>query len=376
MKTDAQYMQQALRLAQRGRYTTSPNPNVGCVLVGRGEIVGQGWHRRAGEAHAEVNALQRAGAKARGACAYVTLEPCSHTGKTPPCADALIAAGVQRVVVAMRDPNPLVAGSGLKKLAQAGIDVTCGLLETQARALNPGFIKRMETGRPFVRIKLGMSLDGRTAMASGESQWITGPQARRDVQFLRAQSSAILTGSGTVIRDNPGLNVRLSEAELDIDGPVRQPLRVILDSRLQTPATAKIHTLEGETCLLASAEAINASADKWQHTHSVLTAITVNNDHLDLSAVMQYLAGQQINLLHVEAGSRLCGALLQAQLVDEIILYMAPVIMGDAARGLFSLPGLTQMKDKIVLHISELRKVGDDIRITARPVYKADNGAL
>lgn len=376
MKTDAQYMQQAIQLAKRGCYTTPPNPNVGCVLVRQGQIVGQGWHRRAGEAHAEVNALQRAGDKASGATAYVTLEPCSHTGKTPPCADALIKAGVQRVVVAMQDPNPLVAGRGLKKLAQAGIDVSCGLLETQARALNPGFIKRMETGRPFVRIKLGMSLDGRTAMASGESQWITGVQARRDVQFLRAQSSAILTGSGTVITDNPGLNVRLSKAELDIDGAVRQPLRVILDTRLQTPETAKIHTLEGETWLLASADAIKSSADKWRHTHSVLTAIAEDNGHLDLSAVMQYLAEQQINLLHVEAGSRLCGALLQAQLVDEIIVYMAPVIMGDEARGLFSLPGLAQMKDKIALHISELRKVGGDIRITAQPVYQTDNSTL
>ncbi len=355
-------MQQALRLAAKGTYTTAPNPNVGCVIAHQGRVVGQGWHQRAGQAHAEVLALAQAGAQACGATAYVTLEPCSHTGKTPPCADALIVAGVKRVVVAMQDPNPLVAGKGLEKLAQQGIEVECGILSAQARALNLGFIQRMEQGRPFVRVKLGMSLDGRTAMASGESQWITAEAARRDVQFLRAGSSAILTGVDTVIADNPSMNVRLSSDELGITGAVRQPLRVVVDSRLRTPLDAKIITLPGQCWLVTGEQAIRQTS----HDRGYLKVVKTRQGHIDLTALMRLLADAQINLLHVEAGSHLCGALLQAQLVDEMILYVAPVIMGDDARGLFSLPGLTKMQDRIPLSLSEVRNVGHDLRIRAR----------
>jgi len=366
MMSDLEFMQLALRLAERGQYTTDPNPRVGCVIVKDKRIVGQGWHQRAGEGHAEVNALAQAGDKARGATAYVTLEPCSHMGKTPPCADALIQAGVARVVAAMTDPNPLVAGKGLAKLADSGISVESGLLAAQARQLNIGFVQRMEHSRPYVRLKMGMSLDARTAMASGESQWITGAAARRDVQFMRAQSSAVLTGSGTVLADDPSMNVRLSAAELKIDGEVRQPLRVVLDSRLQTPASAKILQGTGDCNLLSMAQYANA---KDGIENSIIKIIDEKKGHVDLSAAMAFLAQQEINLVHVEAGAHLSGALLQAKLVDEIVLYVAPVIMGNDARGLFTLPGLSKMKDRLQLSILDVRSIGKDIKITAQPQY-------
>ncbi len=370
MTTDTEYMQRALRLAEKGRYTTDPNPRVGCVIVNGGRVVGEGWHRRAGEAHAEVNALAQAGAQSQGATAYVTLEPCSHTGKTPPCADALVEAGVKRVVAAMQDPNPLVAGQGLAKLAAQGIEVESGLLEAQARELNPGFIRRMESGRPYVRVKFGMSLDGRTAMASGESKWITSEAARRDVQFMRAGSSAILTGSGTVLADDPSMTVRLGADELGIDEPVRQPVRVVIDSGLRTPPSAKILAGPGECWLLTTEQAAASANVAGYHGACIKTVATGQHDQLDLAAVMQFLAAQEVNLVHVEAGAKLCGALLQAKLVDEIVLYMAPVIMGDDARGLFHLPGLTQMKDRLALDVSDIRTIGKDLRITALPVYE------
>ena len=244
MNSNVEYMQLAIRLAKKGRYTTDPNPNVGCVIVKKDEIVGRGWHRLAGERHAEINALKQAGARAKGATVFVTLEPCCHTGKTPPCVDALIKAGVKKVYVAMTDPNPLVAGKGLKKLQSSAIEVELGLLEQQARDINAGFIKRMQRGRPFVRVKLAMSLDGRTAMASGESQWISSAASRNDVQYLRAESSAILTGIGTVLFDDPSMNVRLSAEQLGVD-VVRQPKRIVLDSQFRMPSQAKIATLEG-----------------------------------------------------------------------------------------------------------------------------------
>ena len=307
-----------------------------------------------------------AGGNARGATACVTLEPCSHTGKTPPCADALIQAGVTRVVAAMTDPNPLVAGKGLAKLANSGISVESGLLEAQARQLNVGFVHRMEHSRPYVRLKMGMSLDARTAMASGESQWITGDAARRDVQFMRAQSSAILTGSGTVLADDPSMNVRLSAEELNIEGEVRQPLRVVLDSQLQTPASAKILQGDGDCWLLSTAQYAN---DKSGMADSVIKVIDDKDGHVDLSAAMKFFAQQEVNLVHVEAGARLSGALLQAKLVDEIVLYVAPVIMGNDARGLFSLPGLSKMEDRLQLSISDVRSIGKDLKITAQPQY-------
>lgn len=351
-------MQRALRLAQKGLYSTDPNPRVGCVLVKDGNIVGEGWHKKTGEAHAEVLALRQAGNDAKAATAYVTLEPCSHTGKTPPCAEALVQAEVSRVVVAMQDPNPLVAGQGLRRLQDSGIEVKSGLMEIQARALNPGFIKRMETGLPYVRVKMAMSLDGRTAMASGESQWITGEAARQDVQLLRARSSAILTGIGTVLSDDPSMNVRLSAQELNVD-EVRQPLRVVLDSGLRFPAKAKIAEVEGDVLIMTTSR------------NDVDNAVQLaeKNGHVDLNAALNYLAEQEINEIHVEAGAILSGAFLQQQLVDEIVVYMAPHIMGDEARGLFALPGLSKMKDRISLDIQDVRMLGKDLRITAKPVY-------
>jgi len=356
-------MQRALRLAQKGLYGTDPNPRVGCVLVKNGNIVGEGWHQKAGEPHAEVLALRQAGDNARDATAYVTLEPCSHTGKTPPCADALVQAGVAKVIAAMQDPNPQVAGDGLKRLQDNGIEVESGLMEAQARALNPGFIKRMETGLPYVRVKLAMSLDGRTAMASGESQWITGDAARHDVQLLRARSSAVLTGIGTVLSDDPSMNVRLSAEELNV-GEVRQPLRVVLDSGLRFPSDAKITKVDGNVLVMTTSNITAAKND-------VANAVQVpeKDGHVDLKAALKYLAEKEINEVHVEAGAILSGAFLQQQLVDEIVVYMAPHIMGDEARGLFALPGLSEMKNRISLDIQDVRMLGKDLRITAKPEY-------
>jgi diaminohydroxyphosphoribosylaminopyrimidine deaminase / 5-amino-6-(5-phosphoribosylamino)uracil reductase len=357
-------MQYAIRLAKKGVYTTDPNPCVGCVIVKDGLIVGEGWHQRAGEAHAEVNALSQAGDKARGATAYVTLEPCSHTGRTPPCADALIDAGVKKVIVAMKDPNPLVAGHGLERLQRAGIAVESGLLEAQARGLNPGFIKRMESGRPFVRVKMAMSLDGRTAMASGESQWISSGASRNDVQRLRAQSSAILTGIDTVLADDPSMNVRLCAAELGLSAEqaIRQPKRIVLDSKFRMLSDAKICTVEGE-CRVYTTVNMDAKDDY----PFIIETCGSQDGKIDLPSLMEDLANKEINLLHVEAGSVLCGALLKNELVDEIIIYMAPHIMGDDARGLFHLPGLEKMKDRVSLKIKDVRSIGNDIRITAYP---------
>lgn len=355
-------MQLAIRLARRGLYTTDPNPRVGCIIVKGDVVIGKGWHQRCGEAHAEVLALQDAGGKAKGASAYVTLEPCNHTGKTPPCTQAIIEAGLKDVFVAMSDPNPLVSGKGLEELKASGINVSCGLLEEQAKALNPGFIKRMETGLPYVRVKLAMSLDGRTAMASGESQWITGEAARRDVQKLRARASAVLTGINTVLQDDPSLNVRLSARELGIEGEVNQPLRVVLDSKSQFPDDAKMLSCEGET-LVYVAEG-NRTLD-----NCTFIKTPTSSAGIDLNNVLTDLARREVNEIHVEAGSVLCGSLLKEKLVDEIVIYMAPNIMGNNAKGLFTIPGITQMKDKINLSINDVRKVGQDMRFTITPVY-------
>jgi len=375
-------MQRAIRLARKGLYTTDPNPNVGCVIVKNGEIVGEGWHQRAGLAHAEINALQQAGDYAKDATVYVTLEPCSHTGKTPPCANALVDAGVKKVIAAMADPNPLVAGSGLKKLQDAGIETGQGLLEAQARELNPGFIKRMDAGRPFVRVKLAMSLDGRTAMASGESQWISSEASRNDVQRLRAQSSAVLTGIDTVLADDPSMNVRLTAEQLNIVASqdadvgrnvawVRQPKRIVLDSQFKLPAAANIFSQAGVSsggeCIVYTALNVD-NRDAYPFT---IETIAAQDGRIDLHALMTDLANKEINLVHVEAGSVLCGALLKNGLVDEIIIYMAPHIMGDNAKGLFHLPGLEQMKDRIALSITDIRAIGKDVRITARPEFFA-----
>ena len=351
---DAFYMARAIALAKKGLYTTAPNPRVGCVLVRDKQIIAEGWHVKAGEGHAEVEALKNAG-EARGATAYVTLEPCSHHGKTPPCSDALIQAGVKRVVVAMQDPNPLVAGRGLAQLRQAGCDVVCGVLEADARALNRGFITRMTKNRPFVRSKLAMSLDGRTAMASGESQWITSPQARADVQTLRAESSAILTGINTVLADDPSLNARL-------DCPVVQPIRVVLDTHLAMPVTAKMATLAGRSLILtACTDAAKVKA--LEVVGFEVYQLPLKQGRLDLSAVLSFLAAQQVNDVLVEAGAILNGALLAEGLVDEWIIYMAPCVLGDQGRGLFALPGLHTMADKKTFVWRDTRSVGPDLKL-------------
>ena len=358
---DYRHMARALSLAQRGLYSTDPNPRVGCVLVREGEIVGEGWHERAGEAHAEIHALRQAGERARGATAYVTLEPCCHHGRTPPCSTALLDAGVARVVAAMADPNPRVAGQGLAQLREAGVVVTCGLLETEARALNPGFILRMTAGRPAVRLKLAMSLDGRTALASGESQWLTGAPARQDVQRLRARSSAILTGIGTLLADDPGLNVRLPDAP-------RQPLRVILDSALRTPPTAKTLQLPGRVLIFTAVTDSGLHAPlQAAGAHLIVTPCAGPGLGLDLHTVMAELARRECNEIHVECGPTLAGALLQAHLVDELLLYMAPILLGDQARALFQLPELMRMQERHALEIVETRAVGRDWRLRLRP---------
>lgn len=363
--SDHYYMSRAIQLAERGLYTTQPNPRVGCVIVSDKQVVGEGYHQKAGDPHAEIHALTEAAERAKGATAYVSLEPCSHQGKTPPCADALIAAGIKRVVCAMLDPNPLVSGKGLEKLKQAGIDTLSGVLQAEAEALNPGFIKRMTVGLPFVRVKLAMSLDGRTAMASGESQWITGASARTDVQKLRARSSVVLTGSGTVIADNPSMNVRLTAADLGTEIPPFQPLRAIIDGQLKVKAESKIFQQDGETILFTTKDFSVASG----FTENQLITFKSGSGKVDLLAVMKWLAEQQVNEVHVEAGSELCGALLEQKLVDEMVVYMAPHIMGDSAKGLFHLPALQQMNQRIDLNIKDIRSIGKDWRITAVPLY-------
>jgi diaminohydroxyphosphoribosylaminopyrimidine deaminase/5-amino-6-(5-phosphoribosylamino)uracil reductase len=364
---DTRMMSRALQLARRGQYSAMPNPHVGCVLVRDGRVIGEGFSCPAGGNHAEIEALRAAG-DAVGATAYVSLEPCSHHGKTGPCADALVKAGLSRVVVAMSDPNPLVAGQGLEKLRRAGIAVQCGLLENEARRLIPGFIARMTRGRGRVRAKLAMSLDGRTAMASGESQWITGPAARRDVQRLRAMSCAIVTGVGTVMADDCALTVRPAELGLSPEAAqlasVRQPLRVVLDSNLRISPDARV--LQGDApTLLCHAEttlvpaALAAGPAQYVPLHSAAQG-------LDLHGLMAALADRQCNEILVESGPRLAGALLQAGLLDELIIYMAPTLLGDLARPLLELP-IDTMADRVQLRVDDVRKVGTDWRITAVP---------
>jgi diaminohydroxyphosphoribosylaminopyrimidine deaminase/5-amino-6-(5-phosphoribosylamino)uracil reductase len=365
---DERFMSRALALARRGLYTTDPNPRVGCVLVRHGEIVGEGWHQRAGQAHAEVNAILAAGARADGATAYVSLEPCRHQGRTGPCTQALAAAGVRRVVAAMTDPDPRTAGQGLEALRGAGIQVLCGLLEDQARDLNPGFIMRHTRGRPFVRIKMAMSLDGRTAMADGQSKWITGSSARRDVQRLRARSSAILTGIGTLLADDPSLTVR--PAELGEDVAIRQPLRVVVDRRLRTPVDASLLRQPGATLIVTGNDQAEHSRRALTDAGAEILSLSPSGGGGELAALMAALAERGINEVLVEAGATLGGALLTEELVDEIVLYMAPVLLGDAARGLFHLPQIRTLAQGLALDVTDVRSVGSDWRITARPKRK------
>ncbi|AEF44136.1 riboflavin biosynthesis protein RibD [Serratia sp. AS12] len=369
MHNDEFYMARAFELARLGRFTTAPNPNVGCVIVRDGEIVGEGYHLRAGEPHAEVHALRMAGERARGATAYVTLEPCSHHGRTPPCADALVAAGVARVVAAMQDPNPEVAGRGLYKLQQAGIDVRHGMMLAEAEAVNPGFLKRMRTGFPYIQLKLGASLDGRTAMASGESQWITSPQARQDVQRLRAQSAAILSTSATVLADDPSLTVRWDELDTATQSlypreNLRQPLRIILDSQNRVTPQHRVVQQPGTTWLAR----LQPDDQNWPQDVEQLT-FPAHGGGIDLVVMMMQLAKRQVNSIWVEAGAALSGALLQAGLVDELILYIAPKLMGDNGRGLCRLPGLECLADAPEFVFSEVRQIGPDLRLRLKPKY-------
>lgn len=359
---DHEFMARALQLARRGVYTTDPNPNVGCVIVaGDGKtIVGEGWHARAGEPHAEVRALEQAGSRASGSTVYVTLEPCSHHGRTPPCADALVAAGVAQVICAMGDPNPQVAGRGLGILEKAGIRVQTGLMAAAATELNRGFVARMERGRPWVRVKLAVSADGRSAMASGESKWITGEAARADVHRLRAASSAILTGIGTVLADDPQLNARCADVN-----EVMQPLRIVADSSLRLGAAAKIIATDGLLRVYC--------ADAPDHRLAELEACRVSvrkmpgpDGRVCTKALLEDLAAEGVNDVLVEAGPGLNGSLLEAGLVDEIIVYQSPRIMGTAARGMFDLQNVLAMRDSIELQLYQQRAVGDDLRLTYR----------
>ncbi len=361
-------MARALKLARRGLYTTDPNPRVGCVLVKDGAVVGEGFHARAGEPHAEVNAIISAGKAAREATAYVTLEPCCHSGRTGPCTERLIAAGVRTVVVAMRDPNPEVSGKGLAALESAGIEVREGLMEAEAAKLNIGFISRMTRGRPYLRLKLAASLDGRTALASGQSRWITGPEARRDVQRLRARSSAILTGVDTVLTDDPRLDVRENfyPQTTYVGAEIRQPLRVVVDSRLRTPPGAKIISPPGSV-LIATLDNSSSAANTLRSAGAEVVAVPACGERVELSSLLAYLADRGINELHAECGATLAGALLKAGLVDELVLYLAPVLLGPKARPLAVLDDLTDMGQRLKLELKDLRAVGDDLRLTARP---------
>ncbi|WP_299202196.1 bifunctional diaminohydroxyphosphoribosylaminopyrimidine deaminase/5-amino-6-(5-phosphoribosylamino)uracil reductase RibD [uncultured Amphritea sp.] len=362
---DHTFMSRAVQIAWQGLYTTEPNPRVGCVLVKDGQLIAEGYHRKAGEGHAEVNALRSAGEQAKGCTAYVTLEPCSHFGKTPPCADALIAAGVSDVVVGMVDPNPRVSGNGIGKLQQAGINVRVGLMESQCRALNPGFIKRMATKMPFVRLKMAASLDGRTAMASGESQWITGPLARQDVQRLRARSSAVISGVGSIISDDASLNVRQTELGLDNAAEVaaRQPLRVVLDSTGRMPQQAKMLRLPGRTLIVSCVDAPAFMADIESAEWLKLSA---EQGGIDLHLLLQELARRECNEVLVETGATLAGAFIEAGLVDELVLYQAMKLLGSSALPMFQLP-LDKMSEQKKLTLVDSRMLGDDLRLTLTP---------
>ena len=352
-------MARALRLANRGRYTAHPNPVVGCVIAKQCEVVGEGWHVKAGEGHAEVNALAVAGDKATGATAYVTLEPCAHHGKTPPCAYALIGAGIKRVVVAMQDPFSEVAGKGIEMLRAEGVQVDVGLMESAAASLNEGFVRRVTADRPFVRLKLAASLDGAIAMASGESQWITGPEARADVQRLRARSGAIMTGIGTVLADDPSLNVRAC----DIDTGGLQPLRVVLDSRLRMPLAAGMLTLPGATLVCCTG---NRNGGPLREAGAEVKSFAAIDSQVDVSAVLEELGRREINEVLVEAGPALAGHMLQKELVDELVIYQAPHIMGSQTKRLIETPTWNELADRLETQVTDMRRVGADTRITAR----------
>ena len=372
---DAHFMARALQLARRGLYTADPNPRVGCVIVKDGKIMGEGWHERTGGPHAEIHALKQVGQHAHGAGVYVTLEPCCHEGRTPPCTQALIKAGVTRVVAAMPDPNPKVAGKGLKELEAHGIRVTTGLMAGEAAALNPGFIHRMKHGRPYVRVKLAASFDGRTALTMNPKTWITSEEARADVQRWRARSSAVMTGVSTVLADDPLLNVRdrvslgiharTTSMGAEVTPPLRQPLRVVLDSRLRMPPGSQMLRQDGKTLVVTASQDVQKT-EALKQAGAEVALIPTAQQAVDIEALMQHLAWLEVNELLVEAGATLCGALLKMNLVDEMVFYYAPHILGNREPGMFVLPQLLRMVDRVNFKIDDVRPVGQDWRVIAR----------
>ena len=366
--TDRHCMQRALELARLGQYSTPPNPAVGCVIVRDGVVVGEGYHRRTGEAHAEVRALEAAGELARGATVYVTLEPCAHHGRTPPCTDALLNAGVARVVAAMRDPNPHVSGGGLDRLAAGGIRVAAGLLGEEAAELNRGFVSRSTRGRPWLTLKTGASLDGRTALANGQSRWITGAAARVDVQRLRARASAILTGIGTVLADDPRLTVR--EPALELLG--RVPARVVLDTHLRMPADARVLKGGGETRVFC-VHAETPARERLEAAGALVEVVPASGGHVDARAVLERVAALGCNEVLAECGPGLAGGLLQAGLVDELVVYLAPSVLGDAARPMFRLAELQHLGARARFEFVDVARLGADLRLTARPLSRQED---
>ena len=366
--SDSAHMAHALRLAARAEYTAHPNPMVGCVLVADEELIGEGWHVRTGEAHAEVNALKQAGDRARGSTAYVTLEPCAHHGRTPPCADALIEAGIGKLVVAMRDPFEDVAGKGIRKIEEAGIEVAVGLMKSAAADLNAGYLSRVTRGRPLLRLKLASSLDGAIAMKSGESQWITGPEARADVQRLRAKSGAVVTGIGTVLADDPSLNVR--SPELAASG--LQPIRVVLDSRLRMPLAAGMLALPGSTLVCCAGDNCDERKKRGLEASGAQVMVCSQLDgHVDVREVLAELGVRGVNNALIEAGPAVAGALLENDLVDELVIYQAPHIMGSQTLGAVKTPSWSSLADRMTLTVTDTRRIGADTRITAKPLRKS-----
>ena len=361
---DFQCMASALQLARKGLYSTHPNPRVGCVITRDGQVVGSGWHKKAGEAHAEINALREAGEKAQGATAYVSLEPCSHSGRTPPCAEALVRAKVARVIFAVEDPNPDVNGRGSRLLQQAGIEVQSGLMMAEAEKLNAGFFKRMRLQLPWVRVKLAQSMDGHIALANGSSQWISGPEARADVQNWRARSDAILTGIGTVLADDPSLNVRNGHK-------TRQPARIIVDSHWRTPSTARLLSLPGEVLIAGLDE--KPVPVELKNTAANCIIFPACEGRVDLKVVLAELAQRGFNEVQVEAGATLCGAVLHQGLVDELVIYQAPIILGGDAVSPFAVPRLDNLEDRVHVEWTDARRIGEDLRLRLKPIYKAQD---
>lgn len=368
-KNHQYWMAKAILLAKHGLYTTRENPRVGCVIVKDGKLIGEGFHAYAGEPHAEINAINSIQLDdLNGSVFYVTLEPCAHTGKTPPCVDALIQAKPKQVVIAMQDPNPLVAGKSIAKLKQNKIEVIEGVLETEAFALNKGFIKRMTCGLPYIRLKMAMSLDGKTALKNGRSEWISGVESRKDVQKLRAQSCAILTGINTVISDDPSLNVRLTSTDLNLTKDIQQPVRVILDSGLKMPINAKMLSIEGKTWVFTTSNDAN-KVDQLKNAGCRVFQLSDNEQRLDVTQVMLTLAQLGVNEVHTECGSHLAGSLLKEQLVDEMVVYMAPKILGAQAQSLLDFGELTQMDQAIDVNIENITSIGQDLKLQFKPLY-------